>query len=169
VEEESGLSLSRFASVAKRSEASGNGLCWLVVDGTPWAAFVVAEELRPEAEAVIQRLVNQGLTVSILSGDGSSNAQKVGEALGVAAFGALRPEEKVAHVRAAQDKGGVVLFVGDGVNDAPALAAADASAALGGGADVAAAVADVVLLRDDLNTLTFCFGYTPPPPTEGSF
>jgi cbb3-type cytochrome oxidase maturation protein len=92
-----------------------------------------------------------GIKLSIFSGDATAAAKRVGAALGIAdARGGLSPEDKHAALKALQDAGETVAMVGDGVNDAPVLARAQVSIAMGGGADLARANADVVLLGNDL-------------------
>ena len=100
------------------------------------------------------RLAAAGIKLSIFSGDLPAAAARVGAALGIAdARGGLSPEDKHAALRALQEAGETVAMVGDGVNDAPVLAQAQVSIAMGGGADLARANADVVLLGNDLQAL----------------
>jgi Cu2+-exporting ATPase len=120
-----------------------------------WQAFFrLSDSLRPEAAAMSAALSATGIKLSIFSGDAPAAAARVGAALGIADVrGGLSPEDKHAALKALQDAGETVAMVGDGVNDAPVLAQAQVSIAMGGGADLARANADVVLLGNDLLAL----------------
>jgi len=124
-------------------------------DAEGWQAFFrLSDKLRPEAPAMAAKLLAAGIRLSIFSGDAPAAAARIGAALGIAdARGGLSPEEKHAALKALQAAGGTVAMVGDGVNDAPVLAQAQVSIAMGGGADLARANADVVLLGNDLQAL----------------
>ena len=120
-----------------------------------WQAFFrLSDSLRPEAAAMSAALTAAGIKLSIFSGDAPAAALRVGAALGVADVrGGLSPEDKHAALKTLQGTGETVAMVGDGVNDAPVLAQAQVSIAMGGGADLARANADVVLLGNDLRAL----------------
>ena len=120
-----------------------------------WQAFFrLSDGLRPEASAMAAKLAAAGIRLSIFSGDSPLAARRVGEALGISdSRGGLSPEDKHAALKALQEAGETVAMVGDGVNDAPVLAQAQVSVAMGGGADLARANADVVLLGNDLRAL----------------
>ncbi|MDP2826125.1 MAG: heavy metal translocating P-type ATPase [Sulfuritalea sp.] len=120
-----------------------------------WQAFFrLSDGLRPEASAMVEKLSAAGISLSIFSGDAPAAAGRIGAALGIAdARGGLSPEHKHAALKALQEAGETVAMVGDGVNDAPVLAQAQVSIAMGGGADLARANADVVLLGNDLQAL----------------
>ncbi|MBI3094012.1 MAG: heavy metal translocating P-type ATPase [Rhodocyclales bacterium] len=120
-----------------------------------WQAFFrLSDGLRPEASAMVAKLAAAGIRLSIFSGDASAAASRIGSLLGIAdARGGLSPEDKHAALKALQDAGETVAMVGDGVNDAPVLAQAQVSIAMGGGADLARANADIVLLGNDLQAL----------------
>jgi Cd2+/Zn2+-exporting ATPase/Cu+-exporting ATPase len=110
-----------------------------------------ADVVRPEAAAAIARIRRFGLQTILLTGDATAVAREVGSRLGVDIVHAeLLPEQKLAKVRALQESGRRVAMVGDGINDAPALAQADVGIAMGSGTDVARESADVVLLGNDL-------------------
>ncbi|MFH1869884.1 MAG: heavy metal translocating P-type ATPase [Pseudomonadota bacterium] len=120
-----------------------------------WQAFFrLSDGLRPEASAMVKKLSAAGIRLSIFSGDAAAAAARIGALLGIAdARGGLSPEDKHAALKALQDAGETVAMVGDGVNDAPVLAQAQVSIAMGGGADLARANADIVLLGNDLQAL----------------
>ncbi len=115
------------------------------------AAFALSDELRPGATELIAELKRRGLTVLLFTGDHETAARRVAASLGIDdPVWDLRPADKLERVRALQRRGAVVVMVGDGVNDAPVLAAAQVSVAMGGGTAVAASSADMILLSQQL-------------------
>ncbi len=115
------------------------------------ASFAFTDTPRPEARAAVDRLRAMGCEVMLLSGDRPAAVEAIGDALGITRIVAgASPEQKLAVIRAEQRAGRVVAMVGDGVNDAAALAAADIGMAIGAGADVAIEAADISLLRPDI-------------------
>jgi len=115
------------------------------------AAFVLSDELRPGARELVAELKRQGKTVMLLTGDHEMAARRVADSLGIENLAwDMRPGDKLGRVTAMQQQGAVVAMVGDGVNDAPVLAAAQVSIAMGGGTAVAAASADMILLSQKL-------------------
>jgi Cu2+-exporting ATPase len=126
----------------------------LVGERGPVAWFGLRDELRPGAAKLIERLRSRGVRAHLLTGDPSPGATRVARRLGIEeARGGASPEEKLAYVRDLQASGAVIAMAGDGVNDAPVLAAAQISIAMGGGSDLTRARADSVLLEDDLDAL----------------
>ena len=124
-----------------------------VVTPGSWAlvAFAIADRLRPTSREAVAALTNLGLDVVMLSGDAQVTADAVAREVGILrVIAGVRPEGKVAEVRRLQQAGAVVAMVGDGVNDAPALAQADVGIALASGSDVAVDAADIALIRGDL-------------------
>ena len=122
-------------------------------------ALTVADQLRSEAVQAIDELNQQGYRTMLLSGDSSEAASAIGARLGVHdAIGNLLPEQKLEKVRELLRQGRKVAMVGDGVNDAPALAEATVGIAMGGGTDVALETADITLMTSDLSRLTEVFG-----------
>jgi Cu2+-exporting ATPase len=118
------------------------------------AQFELRDSLREDAAAAVAALQAQGLTVEVLSGDAEGPVREVGAALGITRLRwALKPDGKLAVVRELQAGGQPVAMVGDGVNDAPVLAGADVSIAMGGGAQLAHASADMVMLSERLDVL----------------
>src|SRR5262249_10349074 len=113
------------------------------------ARFCLSEAPREGAGAALREIERLGVRVAVLTGDGAAAARALGERVGVADVRAgLRPAEKLAGVAAAR-RAGAVAMLGDGVNDAPSLAAADVGIAVGGGTDLARSSAPVVLAGDD--------------------
>lgn len=119
------------------------------------ARVIISDKLREESKAALHALQQQGLTLSILSGDGSATVASVAAELGVRNFQAeLKPEQKMERVKQWQSQHDVVAMVGDGLNDLPVLVAADVSLAMSGAADLTQIQADSVLLRNDLRIVS---------------
>jgi Cu+-exporting ATPase len=136
---------------AQALEGEGKTLLFVGVDGEPAGLLAAADTLRPDAPQAIQELQALGLKqVELLTGDNESSAATLAGQLGVKYRAGLLPEDKIRIVREYQAQGHVVVMVGDGVNDAPALAQADVGIAMGrAGSDVAIEAAHIALLRDD--------------------
>ncbi len=128
----------------------GQTVLHVLVDGQVAGALGLADEVRQESRAAVDALHALGVRVVMLTGDAEPVAQAVGSELGIdKVFAGVRPEEKSGTVAGLQADGRTVAMVGDGVNDAPALAQADVGVAIGAGTDVAIASADVILASDD--------------------
>ena len=144
------------AEAQRMRELGHTALLVALAEENGWGVISVADQLRPEAASTMASLKRLGVgKVVILTGDHRHVAAKIGHQLGVDEVRAeLLPEQKVLELRRLADDGSIVAMVGDGVNDAPALAAARIGIAMGGaGTDVALEVADVVLMSDDLRAL----------------
>jgi Cu2+-exporting ATPase len=127
---------------------------WLGSSAGLAADFELIDTLRPDAVAGVAALRALGLDVQIASGDRASTVQRVATALGIgSALGRMSPDAKQALIRSLQAQGRKVLMVGDGINDGPVLAAADVSAAMGGGAAIAHAAADLLLMNESLGSV----------------
>ena len=145
-----GLATAPDTGVAGDSRAA----TWLSRGGQPLARLDFDEALRPDARSTVDGLRALGLQVVLLSGDRPDRAERMGQSLGVdAVIGGATPERKLAEVAAAQAQGLRVAMVGDGINDAPVLARADVSFAMGQGALVARAQADAVVVSSRLGDL----------------
>ena len=124
---------------------------WLSRNGVDLACFRLAEALRFGAADAVRALERDGVRVALLSGDAAARVERVGRRLGLAdARGGLAPQAKLEIIRAAQQRGERVAMIGDGINDAPVLAQADVSIAMGEGAQIARAQADGVLVSNTL-------------------
>ena len=133
-------------------------VAWVVVNGSVVAAIDFADEIMPGARDAIASLRATGITrVAMLTGDNQASADQIAAQLGIdEVFAELLPEHKVDAVRSMQKNGRRVAMVGDGVNDAPALATADVGIAMGvGGTQAALEAADIALLTDDLSRIVF--------------
>jgi P-type Cu2+ transporter len=128
----------------------GQTVVYLLDDSHVLAAFSMADVIRPESRAAVQALRDRGVRVAMLTGDSEDVARWVASELGIDEFFAqVLPEHKNEKIRELQRDGATVAMVGDGVNDAPALAQADVGIAIGAGTDVARASAGIVLVRND--------------------
>jgi Cu+-exporting ATPase len=131
-------------------EAAGRTTVRVAVDGRTVGLVAVADTVRPGAAEAVARLRRRGIETLLLSGDARTVAEAVGREVGVdRVLAPVRPEDKAAEVERLRAAGKVVAMVGDGINDAPALAAADLGIAMGSGTDVALATAGVALLHAD--------------------
>lgn len=128
-------------------EEDGKTAVIVVVDGKALGAIAVRDEPRPDAKRALARLAELGLGAVMLTGDNQRTGRAVAGALGLDVRAELLPDDKLAEIGALKGAGGVAM-VGDGINDAPALAAADVGIAMGGGTDVALETADAALLRE---------------------
>jgi Cu2+-exporting ATPase len=141
---------SDLAERTEPSKAEGRTVLHLVVDGKVVGALVLEDEIRPESRAAVQALHELGLAVAMITGDAQSVADSVARRIGIDEVAAqVLPADKAAAVRRFQVGGRRVAMVGDGVNDAPALATADVGIAIGAGTDVAVESAGIVLVRSD--------------------
>ncbi len=146
-----GHDLSTFAEQAERLGEEGKSPLYAAIDGRLAAIIAVADPIKTTTPAAIAAIHALGLKVAMITGDNRRTAEAVARRLGIDEVRAeVLPDGKVEAVRALQAGGRRVAFVGDGVNDAPALAAADVGLAVGGGTDVAIESADVVLTGGDL-------------------
>jgi Cu+-exporting ATPase len=131
--------------------ADGMTTVLLAVDGALSAAFGIADSVKATSVDAIQQLQQMGIHVVMLSGDSERTAQAIGRMVGIKrVIAGVRPDGKLSEIRALQAAGEVVCMVGDGINDAPALAQADVGMAIGTGADVAMEASDITLVRGDL-------------------
>lgn len=139
---------------ALQAQQQAHSVLHVALDGREIAVIALADGLRPTSAGAIARLKSQGLRVVMVTGDNESTAAAVARAVGVHdVIAGTLPAGKVEAIRALQQRGERVAMVGDGINDAPALAAADVGLAMGSGTDVAMATADVTLMRHDLQAV----------------
>lgn len=150
--EASGLRLDEsLRSHAERARQSGHSITAIGWSDRVQGLFVFAETIRPQAAPSLAACAALGLDVAVLTGDEPLRARQLADALGVPVRGGMLPEDKVAALGEVRATIGAVAMVGDGVNDAPALAASDAGIALGCGADLSRESAAVCLVSDDLS------------------
>jgi Cu+-exporting ATPase len=138
-------------SHVRRLAANGSSIVALAGPGGVLGYFAIADQMRSSSKAAVRRLESQGVTAIMLTGDNDATAAHIAKEAGIDQYRAnVRPGDKAAQVRALRTAGTLVGMAGDGVNDAPALAAADVSFALSSGSDIAIEAADVTLMRNDL-------------------
>jgi heavy metal translocating P-type ATPase len=145
---------SDFSKLAKEWQSQANTLVWVAKGNQVVQLTAIADTLRPSAKQVIKELKNLGLRPVLLTGDTLNTAQAIAKELGITELEAeVLPQDKAAKIESLKQNGRRVAMVGDGINDAPALAAADVGIAMGTGTDVAIESAGITLLRGDLNLL----------------
>ncbi|MEO1569743.1 MAG: heavy metal translocating P-type ATPase [Bacteroidota bacterium] len=154
-----GLDVDAFAAVAERLAAEGKTPLYAAIDGHLAAILAVADPVKPTTPAAIASLRGLGLRVAMVTGDTATTAHAIAARLGIDDVRAeVLPADKAEAVQALQHGARRVAFVGDGINDAPALAQADVGVAIGTGTDIAIEAADLVLMGDDLRGLTRSLG-----------
>lgn len=131
-------------------QEEGKTVVFTVVDGKLMGAFALSDKIREESREAIQDLKAKGVKVYMLTGDAEAVAKGVSKELGIDDyFAQVLPNQKAEKIKSLKDKGYRVAMVGDGINDAPALATADVGVAIGAGTDVAIESADIILVRND--------------------
>jgi Cu+-exporting ATPase len=149
--QEPAVDLTALAETAERERREGRTVVFLAVDGRARAVLSVADPLKDSAREAVRDLRAEGLHLVLLTGDNRAAAEAVGRALGIERIEAeVLPERKAEVVRGLQGEGRVVAMAGDGINDAPALAAAQVGIAMGTGTDVAMQSAGITLVKGDL-------------------
>jgi Cu+-exporting ATPase len=139
---------------AQALQAEAKTAMWLAIDGQAAALIAVADTIKDGSAAAVARLHEMGLTVVMMTGDNEATAQAIAAAVGIErVFAEVLPGDKSRYVKQLQEEGYTVAMVGDGINDAPALAQADVGMAIGTGTDVALETADVILMRGDLRSV----------------
>jgi Cu2+-exporting ATPase len=130
--------------------AQGRSVTYVATGGRALGVLGITDAIRPSSAAAVRDLASLGITSALLSGDAKATAERVANAVGITrVFAEVRPEEKAQYVQRLQAEGQVTAMVGDGINDAPALAQADVGIAIGAGTDVAMQAAEVVLMKSD--------------------
>ena len=126
----------------------------LARDGKLIGCIVISDALKKDARSAIQALKAQGLHTVMLTGDSAASAEAIARETGInTVYSRLLPDEKLQKLREEREKNGAVMFIGDGINDAPVLAGADCGAAMGSGADAAIEAADVVFMRSSVSAI----------------
>ncbi|EEE37563.1 copper-translocating P-type ATPase [Rhodobacteraceae bacterium KLH11] len=146
-----GIDLSSLQPEAQKRAAEGATPVYVAIDGQAAAVLTVSDPIKPGTPEALARLREMGVTLAMVTGDNAQTAQALASRLGIDHVTAeVMPDGKVNAISDLQQRFGAVAFVGDGINDAPALATADIGVAIGTGTDVAIETADVVLMSGDL-------------------
>jgi len=144
------IDLSPLKKEIDRLLSTGNTISIVAIDGKVAGAIGVADTVRDSAQRTVSTLTEMGLEVVMITGDHEQVAKAVAAQLGIGRyFAQVLPEEKAAYVKKLQDEGKFVAMVGDGINDAPALAQSDIGIAIGAGTDVAIETGNIVLMKSD--------------------
>ena len=152
---EQSISLNGLKPKALQLQSEAKTAIWLAVDGQAVGLIAVADTIKPSSKAAIAEMHQLGLQVVMMTGDNQATAENIAKAIGIDhVLAEVLPGDKAKEVKKLQSEGiGKVAMVGDGINDAPALAQADVGIALGTGTDVAMETADVTLMRGDLRSV----------------
>jgi Cu+-exporting ATPase len=149
--DERGVSFAELETESDRLAAEGKTPMYVSLDGKPAGIVAVADVVKTSSEKAIKRLHKMGIEVAMITGDNKKTAAAIAKQVGIdRVLSEVLPHDKSAEVKKLQDEGRIVAMVGDGINDAPALAQADIGVAIGSGTDVAMESADIVLMRSDL-------------------
>jgi len=144
------LALGGQSERAASLEGAGRTVIYAAVDGQFAGLIAIADAVRPNAKLAVEKLTAMGIQVAMLTGDNRGTAERIAGELGIQTiFAEVLPGQKADKVKELQSQGKLVAMVGDGINDAPALAQADVGIAIGAGTDVAMETADVVLMKSD--------------------
>jgi Cu+-exporting ATPase len=136
---------------AKLLAAEGKTILYVAANGKCAGVIAVADTIRPGSEEAVRELTRMGLEVVMITGDSEQTAKHIGKQAGVSnVIAGVLPGDKAEEIRKIRARGDIVVMVGDGINDAPALATADIGIAIGSGTDVAIEAADIVLIKNDL-------------------
>jgi Cu+-exporting ATPase len=153
---ERNIDTSALDDLAREFAAAGKTPMYVAIDSKPAGLIAVADTVKPESKAAVQQMQKLGLRVAMITGDNALTAAAVAKDVGITpdmVFAEVLPEHKADHVKKLQSQGLVVGMVGDGINDAPALAQADVGLAMGTGTDVAIDASDITLIRGDLRSV----------------
>ena len=147
--QEKGVDVGEYADRATALENDGRTVVYVAEGGTLLGAAAIADTIKPDAAAAVKRLHGMGVKTVLLTGDNRAAAEYIGRAAGITdVVSGVLPTEKAEIVKKYQRSGEKVMMVGDGINDAPALAQADTGCAVGAGSDIAIDSADIVLMND---------------------
>ncbi|HUF58170.1 MAG TPA: heavy metal translocating P-type ATPase [Actinomycetota bacterium] len=156
--EADGIDVAELKNVASELEEQGKTAILAGIDGRPAGVVAVADTSRDEAPSAISALRKRGLEVAMITGDNRQTARAIARDVGISrVLAEVLPDDKVREIKRLQGEGRIVAMVGDGINDAPALAQADVGVAIGTGTAVAIEAADVTLISGDLHAVVTAF------------
>jgi Cu+-exporting ATPase len=151
---EEGIDISETLATCGRLTGEGKTLLLVAIDGAAAGIIAVADRIKPTSEEAVRDLRKLGIEVIMLTGDNETTARAIASRAGIEnVLAGVLPAGKADHIRRLQAEGKTVAMVGDGINDAPALAQADVGIALGTGTDIAMEAADITLMKGDLATI----------------
>jgi Cu+-exporting ATPase len=149
------VALNGLEAKAEQLQSQAKTAMWLAVDGQASALIAVADTIKESSKEAVAAMHEMGLTVAMMTGDNTATAEAIAREVGIdRVFAEVMPGDKADYVKKLQEEGYRVAMVGDGINDAPALAQADVGMAIGTGTDVAMEAADVTLMRGDLRSVS---------------
>jgi Cu+-exporting ATPase len=152
--QELGIATESLEQTWNSLESKGKTAIWIAVNGKIQGVMGITDAVKPSSIKAIRTLQRMGLEVVMLTGDNRRTAEVIAREVGIdRVFAEVRPEQKSAQIQRLQNEGSIVAMVGDGINDAPALAQADVGIAIGTGTDVAIAASDITLISGDLQGL----------------
>ncbi|MFT9485936.1 MAG: heavy metal translocating P-type ATPase [Tepidibacillus sp.] len=146
-----GIPFDSFVSSAEKLEYEGKTAMFVAIDGKPAGIIAVADTLKENAKEAVSRLKKMGIKVAMITGDNKRTADAIAKQVGIdIVLAEVLPQDKSNEVIKLQQQGYKTAMVGDGINDAPALAQADVGIAIGSGTDVAKETGDIILIKDDI-------------------
>ncbi len=149
--QENGTDTTKYETQMSELETQGKTAILVASDGILMGIFAIADEVKDSSAKAIASLKKMGLEIAMITGDNPRTAKAIAAKVGISrVLAGVLPQDKAAEVKKLQGQGKTVAFIGDGINDAPALAQADVGIAIGSGTDVAIESGDIVLLKDDL-------------------
>ncbi len=149
------VKIGQLQTLANELSEAGNTLIYVVIDQTVVGMIAIADAIKATSKEAIELLINKGIQVYMMTGDHQITANAIAQEVGIShVIAEVLPEDKSKEVGKLKDQGFKVAMVGDGINDAPALALADVGIAIGNGTDVAIESADIVLMRNDLRDVS---------------
>jgi len=152
--ESEGVDLAVLGKEAERLTGEGKTVVFVAASGRAVGLMAFSDLAKPSAAEAIRTLKGMGLAIAMITGDNDATARAVGKTLGIEhVLAEVLPGGKAGEIQRLRDAGQVVAMVGDGINDAPALSAADIGIAIGAGTDVAIEASDITLMADDLNAV----------------
>lgn len=152
--EEQNVNIGQFEPAMEKLESEGKTAFYVAIDGRAFGIIAVRDKIKETSKEAIEQLKKLGYDVLMLTGDNERTAGAIAKEVGIEhIFAEVLPEDKAKKVEQLQKEGKKVIMVGDGINDAPALAIADIGMAVGTGTDVAIEAADITLMRGDLRAV----------------